>query len=77
MEDRRLPIDKLLDIEKDKYKIAVAAFRRVYQIADNERIKSMITDSKRLPVIALSDVLEKKVEMIEESEDEEQKMIRG
>ncbi len=68
--DKVLPIDKLLDIKDGQYKVAVAAFKRVRQIAGNDRLRGLIKDSKRLPVIALANVLNEEVTIVERTEEE-------
>jgi DNA-directed RNA polymerase subunit K/omega len=71
----KLPISKLLDVKDGQYKIAVAAFRRVRQIAGNDRLRNKLKDSKRLPVVALANILNEDVKVIELS-DEELKKIK-
>lgn len=64
--NEKLPVDKLLDISESQYKVAVAAFRRVEQIGKNNRLRSMLSDSKRIPIVALGDVLEGRVKVVED-----------
>jgi DNA-directed RNA polymerase subunit K/omega len=64
--DKKLPLEKLLDIKESQYKIAKAAFKRVYQIAGNDKLKSLLPDSKRLPIVALSSILNEEVKILDE-----------
>ncbi len=70
----KLPIDKLLDIEAGQYKVAVAAFKRVKQIAGNDRLRGLLKDSKRLPVVALANILNEDVKIIELTEEQVRKI---
>jgi DNA-directed RNA polymerase subunit K/omega len=70
----KLPIDKLLDIEAGQYRVAVAAFKRVKQIAGNDRLRGLLKDSKRLPVVALANVLNESVRIIELTEEQIRKI---
>jgi DNA-directed RNA polymerase subunit K/omega len=70
----KLPINKLLDVKDGQYKVAVAAFRRVRQIAGNDRLRNKLKDSKRLPVVALANILNEDVKVIELSEEELKKI---
>ncbi|MFW5891255.1 MAG: hypothetical protein ACOCUI_03460 [bacterium] len=69
--EEKLSIEKLLDTEISQYKVAIAAFKRVYQIADNGRLRKQLSDTKRLPIVALADVLSGKIRIYENNADGE------